>query len=74
LRQHQVSTDLQEREPRRSALYKAVVSLVRAYANIADELEAAGYGTDDIARIKREVDQYVALREIIRKAAAKASI
>src|SRR5262249_2885332 len=67
----EVPTDLQEREPRRSALYKAVVSLVRAYANIADELEAAGYAAADIARIKRQVDQYVALREIIRKASGE---
>ena len=35
--------DLKEREPKRAALYHAVVSFVRAYANIADELEAAGY-------------------------------
>ena len=30
-------------EPQRAALYKATVGLVRAYANIADELEPAGY-------------------------------
>jgi hypothetical protein len=42
----------QEREPRRAALYKATVALVRAYANIADELEVAGYTSVDIARIR----------------------
>ena len=35
--------DLKAREPQRAALYKATVALVRAYANIADELDAAGY-------------------------------
>ena len=44
----EIATDLQEREPQRAALYKATASLVRAYANIADELEAAGYGGADI--------------------------
>src|SRR5688500_1348836 len=32
-------TDLEEREPRRATLYKGAVALVRAYANISDELE-----------------------------------
>src|SRR5882724_10421120 len=44
----EIPTDLQEREPQRAALYKATASLVRAYANIADELEAAGYSSADI--------------------------
>ena len=35
----EIPTDLQEREPQRAALYKATAALVRAYANIADELE-----------------------------------
>jgi type I restriction enzyme, R subunit len=48
----EIPTDLQEREPQRIALYKATVALVRAYANIADELEAAGYSPRPIARIK----------------------
>jgi hypothetical protein len=37
---------------------------VRAYANIADELEPAGYGIADITRIKGQIDHYLALREI----------
>ncbi len=36
----EIPSDLEEREPQRAALYKATVALVRAYANIADELEA----------------------------------
>lgn len=60
--------DLKLREPQRVALYKATVALVRAYANIADDLEAAGYGPADIARIIKRLDDTLNLREIIRKA------
>src|SRR5437660_2081441 len=43
----EIPADLEEREPRRAALYKATAALVRAYANIADELEGAGYTPAD---------------------------
>jgi type I restriction enzyme, R subunit len=48
-----------------------VVALVRAYANIADELEAAGYSEADIGYIKAKLDEYLKLREIIRKASGE---
>lgn len=67
----EIPTDLQEREPQRAALYKATASLVRAYANIADELEAAGYSGADLARIKRQLEHYLKLREIIRRASGE---
>ncbi len=67
----EIKEDLQQREPRRSALYQAVVALVRAYAGIADDLAAAGYGADDVARIKGRLDHYLALRETIRLASGE---
>ena len=67
----EIPTDLQEREPQRAALYKATASLVRAYANIADELEAAGYSSADIARLRQQLDHYLKRREIIRKASGE---
>jgi type I restriction enzyme R subunit len=67
----EIPTDLQEREPQRAALYKATASLVRAYANISDELEAAGYSSADIARSRQQLDYYLRLREIIRKASGE---
>jgi type I restriction enzyme, R subunit len=67
----EIPTDLQEREPQRAALYKATVALVRAYANIADELEPAGYGAADSSRIKKQLDRYLNVREIIRKASGE---
>ena len=60
---------LKEHEPQRVALYKSTVALIRAYANIADELEPAGYSAAEITRIKEVVDYYLRLREIIRRAA-----
>ena len=67
----EVATDLKEREPQRAALYKATVAFVRAYANISDELEPAGYGASDISRIKRQLDHYLNVREIVRKASGE---
>ncbi|MGR3835421.1 type I restriction endonuclease subunit R [Ralstonia pseudosolanacearum] len=67
----EIPSDLAEREPHRVALYKGVVALIRAYANIADELEPAGYGPADIERIKRLQKHYLDLREVIRKAAGE---
>ena len=67
----EIPSDLKEREPQRAALYKAVAALVRAYANIADELEQAGYSTSDIARIKQLLDRYLKLREIVRNASGE---
>jgi type I restriction enzyme R subunit len=67
----EIPADLQEREPQRAALYKAAVALVRAYANIADELEPAGYSAADVGRIKKQLGHYLNVREIIRKASGE---
>lgn len=67
----EIADDLKTREPHRVALYKAVVALVRAYANLADELEAAGYTPEQIEHLKGLQKHYLNLREIIRKAAGE---
>lgn len=67
----EIPEDLQEREPQRTGLYKATVALVRAYANLSDELQAAGYSEFDINRIKGEVDRAVEMRELIRQASGE---
>jgi type I restriction enzyme R subunit len=66
-----IPSDLQEREPQREGLYRTTVALVRAYANIADELETAGYSASEIAYIKQQLNRYLNLREIIRKASGE---
>ncbi len=53
---------LQEHEPRRVALYKQVTALVRAYANLANELAEAGYTPRQIEQIKEEVAYYENVR------------
>jgi len=67
----EIPSDLKDHEPQRAALYKATVGLVRAYANIADELEPAGYTTADIARIKQQLDHFLDLRDLIRSASGE---
>lgn len=67
----EIAADLNEREPRRVALYKAVVALVRAYASVADELVAAGYTPEQIENLQRLLKHYLNLREIIRKASGE---
>lgn len=63
--------DLQATEPQRVALYKSVVALVRAFANISDDLPDAGYSPQSIDRIKRDIDSYLKLREVIRQASGE---
>ncbi len=67
----EIASDLQEREPQRTTLYKATVTLVRAYANIADELEAAGYDAKAITSLQERLEYFLKLREIIRKASGE---
>jgi type I restriction enzyme, R subunit len=63
--------DLTEREPQRLALYKSTAVLVRSFANIADELDAAGYSEPEIGHIKHSIDHYLKLRETIRNASGE---
>lgn len=63
----EMAADLKAKEPLRAALYKSTVALIRAYANIADELVAAGYTAERIEHIKERLDFYVKLRELIRR-------
>lgn len=65
----EIADDLKAHETQRVALYKAMVALVRAYANISDDLASAGYSDSDIERIKQAIDRYLKLRETIRNAA-----
>lgn len=63
--------DLKANEVKRTALYKQTVALIRAYANIAGEMEEAGYSAKDIEDIKKQVDFYLNLREEIRRASGE---
>ena len=60
--------DLKNTEPLRVHLYKYTVSLIRSYANIANEMQEAGYAPSEIETIKQEVKFYTNLRDEIEKA------
>ena len=61
-REHGNAAQLKANEPQRLALYKHVASLIRAWANIASEMEAAGYSRSAAAAIQQEVTFYENLR------------
>jgi type I restriction enzyme R subunit len=67
----EIPDDLQQREPQRSALYKSTVALVRAYANVSDELDRAGYDEKGIYGIRSQIDHYLAVRDVIRRASGE---
>ena len=67
----EIAEELKAKETQRTALYKKTVSLIRSYANIADEMEEAGYTETEIENIKKELDFYLKLREEIRKASGE---
>jgi type I restriction enzyme R subunit len=59
---HGSAVQLKENEPQRLALYKLAAALLRAYANIASEMNEAGYTEAEAAAIKGEVTFYENLR------------
>ena len=54
--------ELKETEQKRIALYKHTVSLIRAYADIANEMRQAGYSPEEIEQIKTDVKHYEYVR------------
>jgi len=59
---------LKVNEPRRIALYKLTSSLIRAFADIANELPEAGYTPDEIEKIRQEVDHFEKVRTEVKLA------
>ncbi len=57
---------LKENEPKRVALYKLTASLIRAYANLANEMQEAGYSDSETQTIKAEVSHFEKLREEVK--------
>lgn len=59
---------LKDNEPKRLMLYKLTVSLIRAYADIASEMDEAGYSTTQAEKVKEEVDHYEKVRSEVKMA------
>jgi type I restriction enzyme R subunit len=58
---------LKENEPKRLSLYTLTASLVRAYANLANEMEEAGYSPAETKTIKAEVKHFENVRDEVKK-------
>lgn len=59
---------LKDNEPKRVALYKLVAAYLRAYANLANEMWAAGFSESEVETIKREIEHYEKVREEVKLA------
>jgi len=55
--------DLKNTEEKRVALYKHVASLIRTFANLANEMLEAGYTPEEVGRIKEEVKHFESVRQ-----------
>jgi len=60
--------ELKANEQKRIALYKSTSSLVRAYANLANEMEEAGITAVEAAQIKQDVRHFESVRQEIKLA------
>jgi len=60
--------DLIDTEQKRHTLYKLTVTLIRAYAAIANEMEEAGYSEKESQEILKTVKYYEHVRQIIKLA------
>ena len=67
----EISEELKAKETQRNALYKKTVALIRAYANISDEMTEAGYSDKEIDEINKDLNHYLKLREEIRRASGE---
>ena len=59
---------LKNNEPKRVALYRLAAAFLRAYANLANEMQDAGYSDAVAWEIKAEVDHYEKVRQEVKLA------
>lgn len=59
---------LKENEPKRLTLYRLTASLIRAYAEIANDLDEAGYDASAAAALKAEVEHFEKVRSEVKLA------
>ncbi|WAI02310.1 type I restriction endonuclease subunit R [Methanogenium organophilum] len=59
---------LKDNEPKRLTLYKTTAKLLRAYANLANEMEEAGYTAEETRQIRSEVEHYEKVRNEVKLA------
>jgi type I restriction enzyme R subunit len=69
--EHGDAEQLKANEPRRVELYKSVAAVTRAFANIANEMEAAGYSPAKADAIRQEIAHYVDVRAEVKLGAGE---
>ncbi|MFM9590272.1 type I restriction endonuclease subunit R [Streptomyces scabiei] len=62
---------LKANEPKRVELYKSVAAVTRAYGNLANEMQAAGYTDAEAAAIKDEIAHYANVRDEVKLGAGE---
>ncbi|MEX3644272.1 type I restriction endonuclease subunit R [Mycolicibacterium porcinum] len=62
---------LKANEPKRVELYKAVAAVTRAYANLANDMAAAGYSQAEAEAIRSEIAHYVNVRAEVKLGAGE---
>ena len=70
-RQQGNGDQIKANEPKRVELYKAVAHLIRAYANLANEMGEAGYSDTEASTIKAEVAHYASVRDEVKLGAGE---
>ena len=67
----EIVDDLDATAPRRQALYQLSAALIRAYSNLANDMEAAGYSDYDARQIKSRVTHFKDARDIVKNASGE---
>lgn len=67
----ELEDDLKANEFKRVSLYKAIVSYIRAFANISADFVEAGFNSNEIKRFEDKLDEYLKIREIIKVASGE---
>ncbi|WP_127466463.1 type I restriction endonuclease subunit R [Streptomyces sp. B27] len=62
---------LKANEPKRVELYKSVAAVTRAYGNLANEMQTAGYSDAEAAAIKDEIAHYANVRDEVKLGAGE---
>ena len=63
--------ELKANEPKRVELYKSVAGVTRAYANLANDMQLAGYSESQAEAIRQEIAHYAAVRDEVKLGAGE---
>lgn len=70
-KEHGNAEQLKANEHKRVDLYKAVSAVTRAYANLANDMHAAGYSGAETETIRREIADYASIRDEVKLGAGE---